>query len=147
MSIVLQPILESDIDSIVEIENESHLHPWSKSVFRDCLRVSYICDMYTDNGEILVYGIMSVAVGEAHIFNVCVNKKYRRKGYGEKMMEHLIERAKNKNAKTAFLEVRPSNEVAISLYEKLGFTITGKRKDYYPTENGREDAIIMSLKL
>ena len=150
MSLIFQPITESDLDSVLEIENESHIHPWSKSVFRDCLRVSYICEMLIDEANpenIIVYGVMSVAAGEAHIFNVCVNAGFRRQGFGEKMMLYLIDKAKNKNAGATFLEVRPSNTSAISLYEKLGFEITGRRKDYYPAENGREDAVIMSLKL
>lgn len=150
MSFVFKSIKDTDLDAIVEIENESHIHPWSKSVFRDCLRVSYVCDMLVQDDaetQIVVYGIMSVAVGEAHIFNVCVNADYRRQGFGEKMMRHLIDVAKNKNASIAFLEVRPSNITAISLYEKLGFETTGRRKDYYPAGNGREDAVIMSMKL
>ena len=143
----MRPMQVTDLDAVVQIENESHIHPWSKSVFRDCLRVSYICDLLEEGQEILVYGVMSVAVGEAHIFNVCVNQKYRRQGYGQKMMDHLLEKAKHKHATVAFLEVRPSNLSAIALYEKLGFKTTGRRKDYYPTENGREDAIVMSLEL
>ena len=145
MSMEFLPICEADLESIVEIENQSHIHPWSKGVFRDCLRVSYVCDMVKSDGCVLVYGIMSVAAGEAHVFNVCVNAEFRRQGYGEKMMQHLLAKAKNQKAETAFLEVRPSNEVAISLYEKIGFKITGRRKDYYPSENGREDAVIMSM--
>lgn len=143
-------ITESDLDSIAEIENQSHIHPWSKNVFRDCLRVSYICEKLLNDDadkDILVYGIMSVAAGEAHIFNVCVNTEFRRQGLGEKMMWHLIEKAKNKQAEVAFLEVRPSNVSAIALYEKLGFQITGRRKNYYPAEDGREDAVIMSMSL
>lgn len=147
MSDVFRPVNDSDLDAILEIEKSSHIHPWSKNVFRDCLRVSYVCEILTDDEKILVYGVMSVAAGEAHVFNVCVNGDFRRKGYGEKMMLHLLDQAKKKKAETAFLEVRPSNVAAISLYEKLGFDITGRRKDYYPAENGREDAVIMSMAL
>jgi len=138
---------ETDLDAVLAIENTSHVHPWSRGVFRDCLRVSYVCDMFTKDDEIIVYGIMSVAAGESHIFNVCVNDKYRRQGFGQEMMMHLIKKAKKQGAEVAFLEVRPSNKVAIALYEKLGFAVTGKRKDYYPLEKGREDAFVMSLKL
>ncbi|MDH3327198.1 MAG: ribosomal protein S18-alanine N-acetyltransferase [Gammaproteobacteria bacterium] len=155
MNVTFKSILESDLDSILAIENESHIHPWPRGVFRDCLRVSYVCDMLVDSqsGEgsaaetIIVYGIMSVAAGEAHIFNVCVSADFRRQGFGEKMLSHLLAVAKNKNAEAAFLEVRPSNLTAISLYEKLGFEIVGRRKDYYPAPSGREDAVIMTMKL
>jgi len=139
----------SDLDLIVAIENECHIHPWSKGVFKDCLRVSYTCEMLMDDqaDSVIVYGVMSVAAGEAHIFNVCVNVKYRRQGFGKKMITHMLEVARNKSAGEAFLEVRPSNKFAIALYEQMGFEITGRRKDYYPSDNGREDAVIMSVKL
>ncbi len=145
---LFRAVQESDLDTIVAIENSSHIHPWSKSVFRDCLRVSYVCDMLlSDDGQVVVYGVMSVAAGEAHIFNVCVNKLCRRKGYGKKMMLHLLHKAKAQNASIVFLEVRQSNAPAISLYKKLGFEATGSRKDYYPAKDGREDAVIMSMTL
>lgn len=147
MNLQVKAIEESDLDAVIDIENQSHIHPWSRSVFRDCLRVSYICDMFTLDKVIVVYGVMSIAAGESHIFNVCVNIEYRQQGYGNKMMQHLLQIAKDKNANIAFLEVRPSNTVAVSLYKKIGFETSGIRKDYYPTENGREDALIMTLNI
>ncbi len=147
MDTYFKSIEDEDLDAIVAIEQDSHIHPWSKSVFRDCLRVSYICDVLMSGDSIVVYGVMSIAAGEAHVFNVCVSGEFRRQGYGEEMMQHLLEIARNKKAETAFLEVRPSNEVAISLYEKLGFVVVGRRKNYYPADQGREDAVIMKMSL
>lgn len=65
---------------------------------------------------------------------------------GRKMMEHLIVLARKK-AETMFLEVRPSNIGVIKLYDSLGFNDVGRRKDYYPAESGREDAVILALEL
>jgi len=62
-------------------------------------------------------------------------------------MLHLLDEAEILGVETVFLEVRESNPVAIRLYEGLGFNQVGTRRDYYPAEGGREDAIIMALPL
>jgi len=143
--IVFQVMTEADLDDILAIENVSHTHPWSIGIFQDCLRVGYYSPMLKSGEEIIAYGVMSIAVEEAHIFNVCVSSEYRGKGFGLQMMEHLLKVAKEKSAKSVFLEVRPSNEVAIQLYNKIGFLEVGIRKDYYPAKKGREDALIFAM--
>jgi len=143
--IVFQTMTEADLDDILVVENVSHAHPWSVGIFQDCLRVGYYSPILKDDEDIISYGVMSLAVEEAHIFNVCVATAYRGKGFGLQMMEHLLSVATEKNTKSVFLEVRPSNEVAIQLYNKIGFLEVGVRKDYYPSKNGREDALIFAM--
>ena len=138
-----------DISQVIAIERLGHAFPWTEGIFNDCVRVGYECvvlENTTDN-EIVAYGVMSVAAGEAHVFNVCVKQEFQRQGLGRYMMEHLMSVAKEKQAATIYLEVRPTNTPAISLYEKMGFNQEGRRKNYYPDHDGREDAIIMAQKL
>lgn len=92
------------------------------------------------------YSLLSIAVGEAHILNISVDPNEQKQGIGRKMLENLIAVAKGR-AETVFLEVRPTNTVAIALYESMGFNEIGIRKGYYPAENGREDAIMLALQL
>ncbi|MGZ8241092.1 MAG: ribosomal protein S18-alanine N-acetyltransferase, partial [Methylobacter sp.] len=80
------------------------------------------------------------------ILNICVDPAEQKQGIGRKMLENLIEVARGR-AETIFLEVRPSNPVAIALYKKIGFNEIGIRKGYYPAENGREDAIMLALQV
>jgi ribosomal-protein-alanine N-acetyltransferase len=89
---------------------------------------------------------LSLAVGEAHILNISVDPDEQGHGIGRKMMENAIDYARGR-AETVFLEVRPSNTAAITLYERLGFNEIGIRRGYYPAENGREDAIMLALQL
>ena len=139
---------EDDLPAVMAIEKESHAFPWSEGIFKDCLHVGYFCQLAANQNRVAAYGIMSVAVGEAHIFNICVAKSLRNQGLGKKMILHLLDIAQKKRANTVFLEVRPSNSVAIALYEQFGFIETGMRKDYYPAVNGgREDALIMAKEL
>ena len=142
-----RPMIESDMDAIMAIENTAYEFPWTRVIFQDCLRVGYSCWVMEEDEDILAYGVMSIAVGECHILNLCVHKKFQNNGYGRIMMEHLLEQAHRHNAEVAFLEVRPSNDGAIFLYTQSGFNEVGIRRNYYPSSCGREDAIIMAYDL
>lgn len=80
-------------------------------------------------------------IDEAHIMNIAVKKEYRKKGFGSKLLEFLVNRAKEKNKICITLEVREDNSPAILLYEKFNFEKIGTRKKYY---NSKIDAIIMT---
>ncbi len=143
-----RPMVESDLDEVLVIEGQVYNFPWSRKIFLDCLRVGY-CSWVLESGDetINAYGIMSVAVGESHILNLCVHPNFQRRGYGNSLLFHLLEVAKKYNANIAFLEVRPSNQAARQLYLDAGFNDVGMRREYYPAMNGREDAIIMARSL
>jgi ribosomal-protein-alanine N-acetyltransferase len=89
------------------------------------------------------YAIMSTGAGEAHVLNVCVSELYRCRGVGSQMLEHLLEFAKSLRVMDVFLEVRPSNTVAVRLYQSRGFSQIGMRRGYYQAEGGREDAVVL----
>ncbi|MEM7540606.1 MAG: ribosomal protein S18-alanine N-acetyltransferase [Pseudomonadota bacterium] len=135
---------ESDVPRICEIERASYQFPWSATVFSDCLTVGYFCWGCFSDDFLLGYGIMSVAANEAHILNICMAPEVRRQGFARDMMRHLAEIAVDNEARIMFLEVRPSNQGAINLYQTLGFSQVGRRKDYYPARGGREDALVLS---
>ena len=140
-------MLDEDVPRVMQIEKLGHAFPWTEGIFRDCIRVGYVCVVFEEDNEIIAYGVMSVAAGEAHVFNVAVDIKRRNQGLGRKVMEYLMEDARARKAQSLFLEVRPSNIAAVNLYESLGFNQIGIRKDYYPHPNGREDAMIFAMDL
>lgn len=143
----IRPMLDSDIHRVMEIEEAVYPFGWTEGIFHDCLRVQYSCWVMLLGGEIIGYAIMSVAVGEAHILNVALATEHQGQGYGRSFMRYLLDTARHHGADTAFLEVRPSNKAAIHLYDTLGFNQVGLRRDYYPSECGKEDAIIMACSL
>lgn len=142
-----RPMLESDLDAIMAIECRAYPHPWTRGIMMDCLRVGYSCWIYENDDELFAYSVMSMAAGEAHILNLSVRPESQGQGLGSKMLTHLIDIALRHNADTMLLEVRPSNTAALALYAKMGFNEVGARKDYYPAENGREDALIFAKSL
>ncbi len=143
----VRPMMEADLAEVAGIEQRSYSFPWSENIFRDCLRVGYICRALDLNGQIIGYGVMSLGAGEAHVLNVCVLHEFRNVGFGRRLLEHLLERAGAAGVNEAFLEVRPSNLAAIRLYQHLGFEQIGIRRGYYQAPDGREDAIVLKLDL
>jgi ribosomal-protein-alanine N-acetyltransferase len=139
-----------DVDSILQIERTSYTHPWSEAILKDCIKPGYeiwVLHQPGDRAEIMGYGVISVAVGEAHLLNLCISSDVRGQGFGAFLLSHLMSRGMLLNADTMFLEVRETNKSAISLYSKVGFNEIGFRKGYYPTHQGVESAIVMACEL
>ncbi len=133
----------ADIPAVVGIEREAFTAPWSPEAFVNELTHNHFA-RYTVmelEGEIIGYGGMWTIVDEAHVTNVAVRSIYRGRGYGERLMRVLQEKAVAYGAVAMTLEVRVSNETAQNLYRKLGFKASGLRPKYY-TDN-QEDALIM----
>jgi ribosomal-protein-alanine N-acetyltransferase len=143
----LRPMREDDVPQVLLLEQTVTAFPWTEGNYHDCLRVGYCAWVLEVEGWIGAYGLMTVETGEAHILNLGVRSDLQGRGLGRKMLEQLLMVARGHGAERMFLEVRPSNPVAIRLYQKAGFTEIGQRKDYYPADYGREDALVLSLRL
>jgi ribosomal-protein-alanine N-acetyltransferase len=143
----VRPMTEPDLPLIASIERESYHFPWGEGIFRDCLRVGYICRVATVNAKVVAYAVMSIGAGEAHILNICTHESWRCRGIARHMLGYLLDRAAIAGMLDAFLEVRPTNTSAIRLYNSLGFEQVGVRRGYYQAANGREDAAVLRLSL
>lgn len=140
----LRVMAHDDITVISDIEQRSYEFPWSHGVFRDCLLAGYHCIVVERVDRVVGYGILSIAAGEAHILNLCVDPMYRELGYGEMLLVEILRFAMDEDVSEVFLEVRPSNAAAISLYLKKGFRNIAYRPAYYQAAEGREDAAVFS---
>jgi [ribosomal protein S18]-alanine N-acetyltransferase len=145
--VVIRPMTEADVPGVVALERASYQFPWSEGIFRDCLRVGYVCRVVTSAGRLIGYGVMSVGAGEAHILNLCIDAAFRCQGVGRRMLDYLLDRGAASGMSEAFLEVRPSNTAAIRLYLSVGFDQVGMRRGYYQAVGGREDAAVLKLGL
>ncbi|WP_455199129.1 ribosomal protein S18-alanine N-acetyltransferase [Kaarinaea lacus] len=143
----IRPMTADDIDAVMDIEFSIYPYPWTRRIMDDCLRVGYHCMVGEVDGVLAGYCIMSTGADEAHILNLCVASEFQRRGLGRFMLTTVLNGAKSLDVQNVFLEVRPSNFSALSLYEQLGFNEIGIRKDYYPAKDGREDAVILALNL
>jgi ribosomal-protein-alanine N-acetyltransferase len=137
-----------DVAGVAAVERASYQFPWSEGIFRDCLRVGYLCRVAELDREIVAYGVVAMGAGEAHILNLCVRADLRGRSVGRQMLMLLLERSRQAGMEAVFLEVRPSNPHAIALYQSVGFVQVGLRKGYYQApDNGREDALVLKLGL
>ncbi|MET0328780.1 MAG: ribosomal protein S18-alanine N-acetyltransferase [Luteimonas sp.] len=143
----MRPIRTTDLEAIMEIELRAYPFPWTRGIFDDCLRAAYPAWLLHVDGQLAGYGVLSIAAGEAHVLNVCVDPALQGRGHGRLLFRALVDIARQHGAERVFLEVRPSNPAAIALYHDEGFNEIGRRPRYYPAHNGREDAIVMAREL
>ena len=147
MSIKIQALNNENFLPAFTIQQQCHFNPWSQRVFQDCLTPPYFAFQLCDEGEPRGYYVGMDVVGEATLMDIGVAQAYRGRGYGRLLLEHFVNHCKNLNSREIWLEVRQSNADAIHLYQWFDFNIVEIRKDYYPSEQGREDAIVMKRSL
>lgn len=140
MDTFFRPMQPDDIDAVLHIEQQAYPYPWSASLFRDCVQPQYSSWLFCQADTILGYLIMQPVVDELHLLNICVAKAHQHQGYGQQLMQHCFQFAMSQQLLSILLEVRTSNLIAQNLYHKLQFECIGSRKNYYPSNEGREDA-------
>ncbi len=140
-------MLTRDADVVYEIENQAFFEPWSKkNLIKDLEQNSFLNHyVYELDGKIVGFYIASHVMDEVEIFTIAVDKDYRQRGIGIKLLEHLIKESEKYAVAEIWLEVSTKNTAAISLYEKFGFEVMGVRKNYY--QKLGEDAYNMVRKL
>src|SRR5260370_41744826 len=105
--VVIRPMTEMDVVGVVALERGSYQFPWSEGIFRDCLRVGYICRVVMSGNRLIGYGVMSVGAGEAHILNLCIDMASRCQGIGRRLLDYLLDRGALAGLRRALLQVRP----------------------------------------
>ncbi|MCB5191187.1 ribosomal protein S18-alanine N-acetyltransferase [Methylobacillus arboreus] len=143
----LRPMQLDDLDTVARIEPTIFPYPWTRGNFSDSLESGYSCWVYEQDSEIFGYAVLMLVLDEAHLLNVSIAAPRQGKGYGRSLLAHMMDVARQHGALNMFLEVRPSNYAAISLYESMGFNEMAIRRGYYPAPYGREDAVLMGAAL
>jgi len=143
----MRPMLEADLPRIHRIELASYEYPWTLGNFSDSLSAGYSMWVHQADSEVIGYYAMMAAAGEAHILNLTIAPSWRGHGLGRDLLDHCLARACDHRAESVFLEVRTSNVAAITLYHRNGFVDLAFRRAYYPSRDGREDALIMTREL
>ncbi|MDN5849522.1 MAG: ribosomal protein S18-alanine N-acetyltransferase [Nitrococcus sp.] len=144
---LIRPMHEGDLGEIAAIEHAAYEFPWTRGIFRDCLRVGYDCCVHLCANRIVGYVVLRCGAGEAHILNIAVGPQWHNRGFGRSLLQRTLRQATRFGAKAIFLEVRPSNTAAVHLYGSVGFHIVGRRRNYYPSQQGREDALVLRFDL
>lgn len=149
LQLMIREMREADLTEVARNETRAYTFPWTAGMFADCLRDTQFDSRVCLLGDQLVgHAILSTGAGEAHILNICIARRFQGFGWGRELLRHMLHRSERVHrARTVFLEVRPSNEVAQALYRSMGFTEVGRRRNYYPAVVGHEDAVVMALQI
>jgi ribosomal-protein-alanine N-acetyltransferase len=141
---MLHKLTEFDIPELVAIETLTQHSPWPEDVFKKCIEIGTQGWVIKDHLHIVGFVLFLSKLDEGHILNIAIHPSYQRQGYGQQLLNQVISAAKEEKLTVIFLEVRMSNDQAIALYEKMGFSQIGVRKGYYALASGREDALILA---
>ena len=130
------------VSQVMEIEKVSFQPSWTDISFHILIDRGCECWILEAEHRMAGYGVCQVEESLAHILNICVDRQSRGHGYGRKLLSHLL-RQVGSDVKYAVLEVRRSNSKALNLYRSSGFQRQSVKPDYYPTDSGSEDAIVL----
>lgn len=144
MNITFESFTEHNLDPIYAIEIGAQSHPMSKKVMLSCLGKRYFNAAILVDGEVAGFYIADFVIDESSLIEICIGLKFQGQGLGRQLLQHYVDRVQQKGGVSCWLEVRESNVAARKLYQALDFNEVDCRVNYYPTERGHEDAIIMS---
>jgi ribosomal-protein-alanine N-acetyltransferase len=138
---------ESDLDTVMAIENVIYTHPWTRGNFADSLAAKSHCHVMQWHGVMVGYAVLMTAADEAHLLNLSIAAAWQQRGLGRELLDYMIGFARELKVQKIFLEVRASNTAARALYANSRFREIGVRRGYYPAHAGREDAIVLECVL
>jgi ribosomal-protein-alanine N-acetyltransferase len=144
----LRPMTRDDIPAVVAMEQAACMHPshaWSDDNYRSSLASGYWVRVVVGPDK-QVWGVCVAMFGvdELHLLNIAVDQSLHGQGLGGHMLQQLVSLCRAHQLAHIWLEVRPSNARAQAVYERHGYVSVGRRKNYYPTPEGREDAVVMN---
>ena len=140
----LRPLVDGDLERVLEIENGAFSTPWKESTFRGLLHRTDTDLVAAESGGGLVgYAVAWTVLDQSELGNVAVAPGARGRGIGRALVDAIVARVRRRGARECFLEVRESNLVAQGLYRDMGFEVVGRRRAYYNLPV--EDALVMRL--
>jgi ribosomal-protein-alanine N-acetyltransferase len=137
----------ADVEAVAGIEADVFTTPWSAETFAGLLdRPNLELLVLEDEREgVIGYGVLWCILDQGELANVAVTPRLRGRGLGTHLLARVLDLARERGVHTIFLEVRASNQQALDLYRRFGFSDVGRRRAYY--DHPREDALIMAAKL
>jgi ribosomal-protein-alanine N-acetyltransferase len=139
----IRKMSEQDLPAVMSIEQASFPNPWSLSSFQSELRENDFAHYHSLilQGEVIGYMGYWVIYDEAHITNLAISPRHRGRGWGEYLLRAVMYYCTRAGIARMTLEARVSNDIALRMYQKLGFATVGVRPGYY--SDNQEDALIM----
>lgn len=142
--VAFRAMTPADLEAVADLTRRADPFGWTLRNFSDAHASGNTLTVLTVDG--VTSGIAAVmhVLDESELLEIAVQPAMQGRGYGKALLAQAIALARRNGAVRMFLEVRESNARARKMYTSFGFEETGRRRNYYPTENGREDAILMT---
>jgi ribosomal-protein-alanine N-acetyltransferase len=144
---MLRKLLPQDVPAMYAMEVSANQFPWSLHQFNDSFAIGDFGWGVERANLLVAFALFSHVIDEATLLNIVVHPYWQRRGIARELLVHALHELGERDATRCLLEVRVGNLGAIALYSSLGFGVDGRRRDYYPAVNGREDALLMSRAL
>jgi ribosomal-protein-alanine N-acetyltransferase len=139
----IRPMSETDVAAVCLVEQQIYEFPWTQKNFIDSIQAGYEAHCMWIDYSLAGYIIMMPVLDEYHLLNISIRADLQGQGMGRQLLQWGLGRGRSAGMQGMLLEVRPSNESARGLYESEGFKLVGTRKNYYPSKEGREDALVL----
>jgi ribosomal-protein-alanine N-acetyltransferase len=143
--IVIEAMRRGHIPAVLEIEKDEFSAPWTEEMFRQEIEDNELSRAFVAlvDGRIVGYMASWFVRDQVHLLNIAVASPFKRRGIASRMLRFLIDLSVREKKELITLEVRASNEDAITFYKVFGFQRFGVSKGYYPEND--EDALLMIL--
>ena len=141
--VTLRAMTDDDLAAVVAMAQSTQRFAWQLSDFQMSLHAGSLAQVLCLNGELSGFCVIKCVLDEAEVLNIAVAPLWQGQGYGRHFLTALMQTLQRQGMKRFYLEVRASARVAQYLYQRLGFEIINTRRNYYPSEVGREDAYCM----
>lgn len=138
-------MMPADLEAVAALARRADPFGWTMRNFQDAMASGYTMTVLEAEGRIVGYFVVMIVVDEAELLEIAVDSDVQGRGYGKTLLKAAAAAARAQACRCMHLEVRASNARARKMYASAGFCETGLRKNYYPTENGREHALLMRL--
>lgn len=142
--VAFRAMTPADLEAVADLTHRADPFGWTLRNFSDAHASGNTLTVLTVDGVTAGIAAVMHVLDESELLEIAVQPAMQGRGYGKALLAQAIAQARRNGAVRMFLEVRESNARARKMYTSFGFEETGRRKNYYPTENGREDAILMT---
>ncbi len=145
--LIFRAMTPADLEDAAALTHRADPFGWTLRNFSDALAAGNTLTVAVLDGVVVGVAAVMHVIDECELLEIAIDPSHQGRGFGKALLTEAVRLAKHNGAARMFLEVRVSNERARCLYKSFSFEETGRRKNYYPTEEGREDAILMTAKL
>ncbi len=150
--LVRMPMNLAHLPAVLAVEQAVYPFPWTHGNFVDSLAAGHIARVLRTTNEGAIAGVIAgycvamSGVQEMHLLNLTISPPWQGRGHARALLDALVAQCRRDKSEALWLEVRPSNQRARSIYRRYGFAEIGLRRGYYPDSAGkREDACVMRL--